>query len=350
MSLLQCPPMRVLWVVGTRFDGFGPTADATEVSASHVASDRLRIAIPAAGLRAHGVESHYCALGEAGLPDPGDYAAVVFGKLTPAGHEGRVRAELWLRFLERVRESGCRVIADVSDNPFVGAGPRAEYYRRLLYASDVVTVPSAAMQTEIAGAGLPSRIVNDPYEGLPGGVRFSPGTPARLLWFGHRANFPYLHAILPALAAAGATRPLELKVVSSQLDGFDAYAAEWSERSAGQLRLTYEEWSLAAVVRALAVCDLVVVPSDPHDPRKRGASANRVTETLIAGRLPVASPLEAYRPFADAALITDDVPAGVLEALAEPARMVTRIAAGQRRVEAGFSPAAVAAEWRAVLA
>jgi glycosyltransferase involved in cell wall biosynthesis len=316
-----------------------------------VASDRLRIAVPAGGLRAHGVESHYCALSEAALPDPGAYAAVVFGKLVPAGHEGAARAELWLRFVARARASGCRIVADVSDNPFLGEGPRAEYYRRLLAAADVVTVPSAAMQAEIAEAGSPARIVNDPYEGVPGQVRFSPAAPARLLWFGHRANFPYLHAILPALSASAATRALELEleVVSSELEGFDAYAAGWSERSAGRLRLSYEEWSPAALARALAGCDLVVVPSDPRDPRKRGASANRVTETLIAGRLPVASPLEAYLPFADAALITDDVAAGVAEALSQPARMAARIAAGQRRVEAAFSPAAVAAQWRAVL-
>jgi hypothetical protein len=341
--------MRVLWVVGTRFDGFGPTGDAAELSASRVASDRLRIAIPGEELRALGVESHYCALDEAGMPDPGAYAAVVFGKLVPAGHEGAARAELWLRFVARARASGCRIVADVSDNPFLGEGPRAEYYRRLLSASDVVTVPSAAMQAEIAEAGSPSRIVNDPYEGVPGQVRFSPGTPARVLWFGHRANFPYLHAILPALAARAATRALEIEVVSSELEGFDAYAAEWSGRSAGQLRLKYEEWSPAALARALADCDLVVVPSDPRDPRKRGASANRVTETLIAGRLPVASPLEAYLPFADAGLITDDVAAGVAEALSQPARMAARIAAGQRRVAAAYSPAAVAAQWRAVL-
>lgn len=342
--------MRVLWVVGTRFDGFGPTGDTTDVAASHVASDRLRIAIPASALRAQGVESHYCGLGEGGLPDPRAYAAVVIGKLVPAGHEGTARAELWLRFVGLARESQCRIVADVSDNPFLGPGPRAEYYRRLIALSDVVTVPSAAMQAEIAVAGRAPRIVNDPYEGVPGRARFSPGTPARVLWFGHRANFPYLHAILPALAARAAARPVDLEVVSSQLEGFEAYAAGWSERSAGRLRMRYREWSLAALARALADCDLVLIPSDPHDPRKRGASANRVTETLVAGRLPVASPLEAYRPFADAALLREDVVQGMDDALSRPSEMTARIAAGQRRAETAFSPAAVAAQWLAVLA
>lgn len=342
--------MRVLWVVGTRLEEFGPTADIREVSASIVASDRLRVAIPAAALRPHGVESHFCALGEVDFPDPAEYAAVVIGKFATVGNRDAARAELWLRFVARAREARCTIVTDVSDNPFFRAGPRADLYRQLLPASDVVTVPSAVMQGEIARVGPAPRIVNDPYEGVPAEPRFSPGSPARLLWFGHMANFPYLHAALPALASAAAARPLDLEIVCANLNGFDALAAQWSERSARRLRLTYREWSPATMAGALAACDLVVVPSDPRDPRKRGASPNRVTETLIAGRLPVASPLESYQPFSDAALLRDDVAGGVLEALSRPAEMAARIVAGQRQAEAAFSPTAVAGQWRALLA
>lgn len=341
--------MRVLWVVGTRGDGFGPTPQADEVAGSSLASDRLRIAIPAAALGAMGVESHFCALAPDRLPDPSAYAAIVVGKFASAGDMEAARADLWLGYLREARRAGCRVIVDVSDNPFFKPSARAELYRRLLPACDAVTVPSDAMARELEGSGPRPRVVNDPYEGLAAEPRFEPGDPVRLLWFGHKVNFPYLHALLPALAELGQSRALLLQAISSRLHGFDALATEVGTRSDGRLRLTFTEWSPQAVIAGLDRCDLVLIPSDPADPRKRAASANRVTETLIAGRLPIASPLEGYRSFADSALLRDDLARGVAEALSTPAEMRARITTGQRRVEATFSPAAVAAGWRAVL-
>jgi hypothetical protein len=342
--------MRILWVVGTRGDGFGPTPDATELSGSALASDRLRIALPAERLRALGVESHFCALAPDRLPNPAGYVAVVAGKFASAGDQEAPRAALWLRYLEQAREAGCRLVADVSDNPFFKPSPRAELYRRLLPICAAITVPSEAMVRELAGSGPRPRVVNDPYEGEPGAARFAPGDPVRLLWFGHKVNFPYLHALLPALAELSRARALALEVVSARLHAFDALAADMANRSGNRLQMSFTEWTPAAVATALARCDLVLVPSDATDPRKRAASANRVTESLIAGRLPIATALESYQPFADAALLRADLVAGVTEALSAPAQMLARISAGQRRIAAAYSPAAVAAEWRAVLA
>ncbi len=342
--------MRILWVVGTRGDGFGPTPDPAELTGSALASDRLRIALPADRLRALGVESHFCALAPDRLADPSGYAAVVVGKFASAGDQESARADLWLRYLEHARGSGCRLVADVSDNPFFKPSPRAELYRRLLPICDAITVPSAAMARELAAGGPPPQVVNDPYEGEPGAPRFAPRDPVRVLWFGHKVNFPYLHALLPALAEMSRTRALALEVVSARLHAFDALAAEMANRSDGRLRLSYREWAPAALVAALASCDLALIPSDAADPRKRAASANRVTETLIAGRLPVATPLESYQAFADAALLRTDLVAGVAEALSAPDRMLARISAGQRQIEGAYSPAAVARQWRAVLA
>lgn len=343
--------MRVLWLIGTRVDGFQPTPHSAPLAESPIASDRLRVAIPAAALRAGGVASEFCALDDRlPLPDPARYDAVVFGKFTTARQHDPARLALWTRFFETVRSAGRRVVADVSDNPFTIESSRAELYRRLLPACDVVTVPTLAMAQEIGDVAARVLLVSDPHEGEFRPPRFAPGPQLQILWFGHKSNYPYLQRLGPALEALSGERPIALHVVSSRIHGIHETIARIAAAYGERLRLRYTEWSRQATWDALGACDLVVIPSDPADPRKRGASPNRLTETLVAGRLPVASPLESYLPFAESALVTEDIALGIRQALAHPAEMEARIAAGQALVRARHAPDVVASQWRRALA
>jgi hypothetical protein len=343
--------MRILWLIGTRVEGFRTTADPALVAESPVASDRLRVAIPARLLRAAGIASEFCALDDRlPLPDPAGYDAVVFGKFTTVRQHDAARAALWIRFFQAARSAGCRIVADVSDNPFSIESSRAELYRHLLDACDAMTVPTAAMAQAIHPVQAPALVVSDPYEGEFRPARFSPGVPLRILWFGHKANYPYLRQLGPELAALAAEHPIDVHVVSSGIPDVHDTIARVQSLYGSRFRLRYTEWSLQGTRDALAECDLVIIPSDPADPRKRGASPNRLTETLVAGRLPVAAPLESYLPFASSALVGADIVAGVRHALAHPSEISARIAAGQALVRARHAPEVVASQWRRALA
>ncbi|MGH8621205.1 MAG: glycosyltransferase [Burkholderiales bacterium] len=93
-------------------------------------------------------------------------------------------------------------------------------------------------------------------------------------------------------------------------------------------------------------CDVVLIPSDPADPFKAGASANRVAETLNAGRFPVASPLRSYQQFADAAWLGQDLVQGIEWALANPGEVLARIRRGQAMVAARFTADRAGCRWR----
>jgi glycosyltransferase involved in cell wall biosynthesis len=97
---------------------------------------------------------------------------------------------------------------------------------------------------------------------------------------------------------------------------------------------------------ALSACDLVLLPSDPADPLKAGASANRIAEALNAGRFPVASHLPSYRAFAEAAWLGEDLVQGIEWALANPGEVLARIRRGQALVADRFAAARIGSRWR----
>jgi len=343
--------MRVLWVLGTHKDAFGPTDDPGVIARSPVASDRLRVALPARALAPLGVDSTFCAL-EPGVPPPGvaAYDAVVIGKFSSPARGGAPRVAWWLDFARSVLDAGRRLVVDVSDHPFERAGPQVAFYQRTLPECSAVSVPSEWLARAIANAcGAAPRVVADPYEGPLAAPRFAPADPVRLLWFGHVLNLHYLKALLPGLIALSEERALALEVVTGEVQGIETAFERLTRKHAPRFAAGYAHWSLEAMPQALARSDAVLIPSDATDEKKAGASANRLVETLVAGRLAVASPLEAYRPYADCAVLEADLVTGLRAAWRAPQEMARRIERGQRRVAERHAPEVIARQWLAVL-
>lgn len=344
--------MRVLWVLGTHKDAFGPGDDPGVIARSPVASDRLRVALPARALAPLGVDSAFCAL-EPGVARPTveNYDTVVIGKFSAPARGGAARVAWWLDFARSVLDAGRRLVVDVSDYPFEeGAGPRVAFYRDMLPACSAVSVPSDWLARAIAGAcGSVPWVVADPYEGRPAAARFAPADPVRLLWFGHALNLHYLQALVPGLVSLSAERALALEVVTDAVQGIETSFQRLTRKHAPHFAAGYRRWSLETMPQALADCDIVLIPSDAADAKKAGASANRLVESLVAGRLAVASPLEAYLPYADCALLDADLIAGLRAAWRAPREMERRIRRGQRRVAERHAPEVIARQWLGVL-
>jgi hypothetical protein len=138
-------------------------------------------------------------------------------------------------------------------------------------------------------------------------------------------------------------------VVTDRVQGIEAGLEKLSVRFAPRFEARFTRWSLEVMPDAFGRCDLVIIPANPADPKKAGASPNRLIEALIAGRLPVASPLESYLPYAAYAVLERDLIEGLRVAWRSPEDMLARIEAGQRAVTARHAPEVVARQWRAVL-
>lgn len=247
-----------------------------------LASFRYRVSIPAAHLT-----SRYC-YGVTGTP------TFFYKDGNPA--------------LARTLRTG--VVYDVVNDHFVG--PRAENYRGMVAAADVVTTCSEAMRETVKRAtGRDSVVIDDPYE-----TDEQPAAVAGefVVWTGHGANISSLkpYADLPGL-----------RVVSNVQGSIP--------------------WTIRRETDCIAQAAVVLVTGN-----NAGASANRIVKALRAGRF-VVTPggVPAWEELREFCWV-GDVREGVAWAMNNREEACRMITAGQAAVRERFAPETVAAKWQAL--
>lgn len=335
-----------LYDVGGRITAFG-------------ASARLGSVAPAYALGHLGYDARV--ISTSGDLGPAEEAArsakrVVFGELFKSaerGWSGPLAA--YRRLLDRIADRAERVVFSIADDHFddpeVGA-----FYREALGDCLAVTAVSATLAEKIRT--LTSRrvlVAPEPTEGARGAPQaIAPrkvsaplewlarrvGIPMeqwriRLLWYGYPQNLPPLLELLPGLEQIAQRHPLLLTCVSSAMPRIETH-----EES--RLRVQFVPWSPLALDPALAATDFVLIPSDFKKP---GKSPNRLVAALHGGRFPIAHPVPAYAPYAAFSWVGEDLCEGLRWAIANPRKVVERIARGQAYIDERHSPEAVARFW-----
>lgn len=318
--------MRIVWV------SFAPLRKTAAGYTSDVASVRYRLTLPAQAIPGSKLTHIGPGANRRTLLERFAGAdAVVFGKLfemslVPSALE--LAAEL--------RKRGVKIIADYCDDhflhPVLGPG-----YRALANAADAVvaSTPGLAevlrMQTPV-----PVSVVTDPVEGERGEPSTSLARPVHLLWFGHPLNLD--------------TLPLGLDQLKEGKFDFSLTIVTSPRAGAETLGHRFRAWSTQAVFEELRQCDAVIIPSNPHDPRKAVKSPNRFTESLWAGRFVVAHPLPAYEPLANYGWVGEHLGEGIAWLLEHFDEARERVRAGQEAVAREFLPAAIGRAWLAAIA
>lgn len=253
----------------------------------------------------------------------------------------------WLDACLTAKSSGCRLVIDICDFPFKKPPAVQEFYSQVLKICDAVIVNSERMAEMMAPyASRRARVIEDAIIGAPGNPRFAPDTRLGLLWFGHPSNLPFLQRCLDSLIAFGMQRRCRLTVVTMEGYGAEGLRQEIETRFGPAFEARFIRWSLEAMKMALRKCDVVLLPSDPSDPFKAGASANRIAEAINAGRFPIASPLPSYVPFSDSAWLGIDMVEGIKWTLANRGEVLARIRRGQALVAEKLSEKKIGHQWR----
>jgi hypothetical protein len=329
---------RVVWV------SFAPLEKAGGRTSSSVASVRYRMAIPAQALEAgEGFECRITHLAPGAnrrtlLERFAGAAAVVLGKLLAPPADFERRAHDTLELVGELRKRGVAVLADYSDDhfsdPLQGLAQRA-----LAGAVDRVTA-STPQLAEVARAhtAAPVSVITDPVEGARAEPRVARQPPYALLWFGHPVNLDTLRQGLPQLERARARFGHSLTLLTAPGAGAEVIPG-----------CRFRAWSSAALFEELARCDAVVIPSDPHDPRKAVKSPNRFTESLWAGRCVLAHALPAYEALAGYGWVGEDLGEGLAWYAGHADEAQRRIVLGQQAMAERFTPQAVAREWGAAI-
>lgn len=352
--------MKVLWIFYTGQPGLMHELSALRSSPS--AAVRLRVAIPAAELARRQIrQAALC-----GPPRQESLNAalawsadvVVLSKfLPPVSEDGP--APQYLKVARALKEAGARIVLDVADNYL--ADDRASDFLALTGVADFMVANTVMMADEIREqTRIAALVIGDPVEGARQAPRWEAkrrglldrilnrraASPVRLLWFGGQGrNYRYLLEWLPHLAALGLKTPVELHVVFAPLPAIEAEIASLDRKYRPQLSIHFSAWSRETLQIALGRCDLVLLPTDATSAARIGASPNRLTESLWAGRFVVASGLASYWEFKDCAWIGEDLIEGLEWALEHPNTVRARIARGQSLIADRYSPEAIGNCW-----
>jgi SAM-dependent methyltransferase len=329
--------MRILFVTMAQVES-GPAGPT-----SPIASTRYRVLMPAQQLDRLGHQVQIATLPPGPVP-PGFLQVpcdvLVFSKSFRAEHEPLVEA---------VRSRGAKVVADYCDDHFdrPDIGP---WYTRLAKTADVVVASTPAMAEAVRRhAGRDALVVTDPIEGRRGPPAFAPRLPRlRVLWFGNHNNLMSIVDRMGQVRELAAHVPLDFTVLTRAGPEVDNLVADLVKLDPARITGRVVPWSIEGTWKALEDCDLVWIPVIDGE-RYSVKSANRLVESVWAGRYVVADAMPTYDAYGDLVAVGRGLAKGVMDALADPASVEKRIGQAQRRVSREHSLFEVGRQWARAL-
>jgi hypothetical protein len=215
-------------------------------------------------------------------------------------------------------------------------------------------VPCAALRDAVAPVARHGvEVIEDPYESLEARpVRTRSSAALALCWFGNLGapNADGLREALVQLARDAGPRGARIELVAAEQSrplGLAIAAAVGAARPGWSVE--YVPWSPAAVERAIARSDFVLLPQEHDTAWGRVKSHNRLVQAIRCGRLALASPIRSYLELSDYAWVGEPLGAGLRWALDHPKDAASRVQRGQVYVAERFSPAAIGAKWAQTL-
>ena len=264
----------------------------------------------------------------------------------------------WTGLADQFKSQGAKIVLDCCENPFIDNLPpgstlanAARFLEVVRSLVDVVVTNSEMMANHLRPRfAAPIRVIPDPVEGLAGMPKFLNRRPVRMVWFGHVTNYDYLKPWINELWSYSQRSSMQLTLVTSP----DSIAQDvlnentikqLNAQTQPKLMFKLRPWSLEGVRENLEHADLVFIPSDPSNPRKNGASSNRLATALWLGRFPIASPVDSYREFGDYCWVGSNLVEGIDWALTHPDEVLERLQAAIPVIESRLSVQAVGDCW-----
>ena len=294
--MLALASTRVAWLVSNV-----KTADPDELLNTELASSRMRAGVCIRACRQAGIPVLPLNLvGTDELPTVAFMSKYVHDSGANLYlHDGGARWDFWTEQVARIKAAGGRLIVDYTDNHLAGDDMRTQWYQHILPKVDGMVVPSEKMaenaRTYWDG---PLWLIPEPIEvpilpPRPLPDLSLPGSRLQALWFGHNSNLPYLYRFIQN--EMHHCPPMDVTILTNHLDTQQLKAVIARGPKGAQWRVG--KWSVAAMVEAAKSCHVALIPSDAGDPRKNGASNNRVVTALALGLVPLATIIESYREF-----------------------------------------------------
>lgn len=253
------------------------------------------------------------------------------------------RSHEWLEQIKRHKSSGAKIYLDYTDHHLGFESPMSDFYRQVVALVEKAVVPSKGMQNSLSNFYKKSiEIVEDPIEISIQTIK-PINKPITVLWFGHASNIEYLVQFLRAGFDLGDS--IRLIILSNEI-GLNMLSQTKIE-SPAKIECQTGIWSPELMLLAASKSDVCIIPGNPSDPRKSGASSNRLITAFALG-LPVAADrLDSYVEFSD--FYADIRGAEFKALLMDPASFHERVYLAQKTVIPRFTMAKSEAAWAQAL-
>ncbi len=253
------------------------------ILSSNLASKRLRIGPAVCGLIDNGFKVTY---GEIISNTP---SKVVVSKI--GDNNIQVRQILWLQQIERAKLSGTKIFLDYTDHHLGFNSSLTWFYQNVVSMVDVAITSSRKMKQNLSHffSGHIC-LIEDAIEISSQDVR-PPSKICTLLWFGHASNIDSLINFLQHDFEFD--NHIRLIVLSNHagLDHFSKFKFKT------EIEIQLGIWSLQTMVHASKNSDICIIPINSSDPKKNGASSNRLITALALGLPVAAGNLDSYSEF-----------------------------------------------------
>jgi tetratricopeptide (TPR) repeat protein len=333
-ALSSAQTSRVIWLTA------GVIKQQNGYKTSDLASARYRVLAPAAALEKMGWESEF--VNEQNATLVGGWGSAV-PKAGDTVIISKVFTDFGLQLAKDAKARGAHVIVDFCDN-FLNHSQRGALQQNLISIADKIIASTDVIAKAISATGKPvAMVISDPVEMQKQAIKFSPKKTLRLVWFGHANNIDTLARFLPELSQYADKQKLSLNVVTTLPNG----AEDLAKITPSHLSVEYTPWSAASTQKAIADCDIVVIPTLDSD-IKNAKSPNRLLEPLWCGRFVVAGPHPAYTPFAKYAWVSSNLIEGIDWAINNASEVKARVQLAQDEISANFSIDIISQKWHTI--
>lgn len=316
-----------------------PAKRLQDLEQSNLASVRLRTAV---GIQAANAIRIRNFLSDGHLNIAPQLAVV--GKIDYVTDPSRV--DRWLDRLRNLKSAGASVIVDYTDHHLSAQTPAADFYRdALLMADTILTSSTKLCEHVLRHTGRQTVMIDDPIE-----VAIQSPFPRKdpfktLLWFGHASNLPYLMEFLLTRYHSNAHRRL---IVMTNLQPLpEHFVQALNTPHLKSLEINVIPWSIKDMLTAARLSDLCIIPAGIADPRKSGASSNRLLTALALGLPTAADMLESYAPFAN--FFTDLRHASLEHMLEKPEIFYSKVKDAQQVISRAHTIPAARDHWKKLL-